>query len=187
MTKYKSYILIIIGVIITIYPFILERYIVTKETNKIENTLAKQYGYSKINNNDTYDAILSIPQISLKKGIYNKEDERNNIDKNIAIHSLSDYPDHENSNLILMAHSGSGVKAYFKDVHKLNNDSLIEYFYKNTKYVYKINNYYTIEKNGSAKIKRHPTKKTITLITCSQTDKTKQLIYIGYLIDEIKY
>lgn len=187
MIKYKSCILIIIGVIITVYPFIVERYIVTKETNKIENTLAKQYGYSKINNNDTYDAILSIPQINLKKGIYSKDDERNNIEKNITIHSLSDYPEYENSNLILMAHSGSGVKAYFKDINKLNEDSLIEYFYKNTKYVYKIDNYYTIEKNGSAKLKRNPNKKTITLITCSQTDKTKQLIYIGYLIDEIKY
>ena len=51
----------------------------------------------------------------------------------------------------------------------------------------KINEYYDIEKNGTASIKRDINKKTITLITCSQKDKTKQLIYIGYLIDEIKY
>lgn len=187
MIKYKAYILIIVGTLITIYPYIMERYITTKEINKIENTLAKEYGYSKINIYDTYDAVLSIPQINLKKGIYNKNDKRNNIEKNVTIHSLSNYPNEENSNLILMAHSGSGKKAHFKDIYKLNTDSLVEFYYKNTKYIYKIDNYYTIEKTGSANIKRNPNKKTVTLITCSQKDKTKQLIYIGYLIDEIKY
>lgn len=187
MLKYKAYILIIVGVFITIYPYIIERYIVIEETNKIENTLAKEYGYSKIDNDDTYDAVLSIPQINLKKGIYNKEDKRNNIDENVTIHNLSNYPNEKNSNLILMAHSGSGVKAFFKDINKLNTDSLIEFYYKNTKYIYKIDNNYTIEKTGSASIKINPNKKTITLITCSQKDKTKQLVYIGYLIDEIKY
>ena len=131
--------------------------------------------------------ILSIPQIKLKKGIYLKEDKRNNIEENIEIHKESDYPNVDNSNIILMAHSGTGANAFFKDLEKLNQDSLIELYYEKAKYVYKIDNYYDIDKIGIATIKRDINKKTITLITCSQKDKTKQLVYIGYLIDEIKY
>ena len=50
----------------------------------------------------------------------------------------------------------------------------------------KIDNIYCIDKTGKAIIKKD-NKKTITLITCDSNDKTKQVVYIGYLIDEIKY
>jgi len=74
-----------------------------------------------------------------------------------------------------------------KDLERLNNDSLIEFYYRKVKYVYKLNTYYTIEKNNINYIERDKNKKTITLMINSQDNKTKQLIYIGYLIDEIKY
>lgn len=182
-----GYLLLIIGAIIISNDHIIERKEIITEKNKIEYTLQQQTGYLVKENIDVYNMILSIPQIQLKKGIYEKEDARNNIEKNIQIHEKSAYPNQENSNVILMAHSGSGKKAFFKDLNKLNQDSLIELYYDKVKYIYKIDNYYIINKNGIASIKRDITKKTITLITCDQNDKTKQLIYIGYLIDEIKY
>lgn len=182
-----GYLLLIIGTILTSTKYINERKELIKEENKIEYTLQKQTGYLVKKDIDTYDMILSIPQINLKKGIYQKEDKRNNIEENVQIHEVSDYPNKENSNIILMAHSGTGKKAFFKDIEKLNQDSLVEVYYEKIKYVYKIDNYYSINKTGLASVKRDNTKKTITLITCSQNDKTKQIIYIGYLIDEIKY
>ena len=100
------------------------------------------------------------------------------------MHESSTYPSNDISNLILMAHSGIGEKAYFNDLIKLNTDSLIKIYYHNIKYTYKIAFNYDIEKDGTALIKRDKSKKTLTLITCSQKDKSKQLIYIGYLIDE---
>lgn len=182
-----GYILLAIGSLLIGSSYVYERNEVITEKNKIEYSLQKEVAYLKKEIEDTYDIVLSIPQISLKKGIYSKSDFRNNIDKNITIHKLSDYPDSENSNLILMAHSGNTNVAYFKDLYKLNSDSLIEVYYQRIKYVYKIDNYYQVIKNGKVEIKRDLDKKTITLITCSQMDKTKQLVYVGYLIDEIKY
>lgn len=182
-----GYLLLIIGLIITATRYIVNQKEKVVEKNKIESTILKQLGYAKKHTDDLYDAVLSIPQISLKKGLYEKDDKRNNIEENITIHQRSDYPDVDNSNLILMAHSGTGRKAFFNNLDKLNTDSLIEFYFQGTKYVYKIDNFYTINKTGTANIKRNINKKTITLITCSQKDKNKQLIYIGYLIDEIKY
>lgn len=181
-----GYLLLIIGVVLLCGGYIYERQKMIIEENKITYSLQKETGYLEKDNVETYDAVLSIPCINLKKGIYGKDDSRNNISQNVTIHNGSDYPNKNNSNLILMAHSGSGNNAFFNDLDKLNNDSLIEFYYKKTKYVYKIDDYYMIDKNGFASIKRDATKKAITLITCSKKNKTRQLVYIGYLIDEIK-
>ena len=182
--KILSYLIVVISImcsyqIITTYN---EKEI---ENNKIEYTLTQDTNQEI--KKDIYDSILIIPKISLRKGIYTKTDKRNNIEENIMIHKNSIYPDTDNSNIILIAHSGSGKKAFFKDLDKLDTDSLIEFYYKKTKYVYKIDNIYKVEKNGEVKINRDKNKKTITLITCDQQDKTKQVVYIGYIIDEIKY
>lgn len=182
-----GYLFLIIGTLMLSHELVSERRNIIIEKNKIEYSLQKESSYLKKEITDTYDAILHIPKINLKKGIYDKDDERNNIEENVTIHKLSNYPHEENSNVILMAHSGSGKKAFFKDINKLDNDSLIELYHQRVKYIYKIDNNYEIDKNGTASIKRDTNKKTITLITCNQKDKSKQLIYIGYLIDEIEF
>lgn len=188
MMKNKiSYFLILFGLFIIGYQNISKRIEIISEKNKIEYTINGELSYSKKDNSDIYDIVIEIPQINLKKGIYKKNDSRNNIDKNITIHNDSDYPNQDFSNLILMAHSGSGDNAFFKDVTKLNNDSLIKIYYHDKKYTYKIEDNYEVDKNGKARIIRNENRKSITLITCSQSDKTKQLVYIGYLIDEVNY
>ena len=181
-----GYLVLFIGSLGICFNYLYDREKEVLKKNKIAYSLAKETGYLEKNDIDTYDAILSIPYINLKKGIYKKNDNRNNVDDNVAIHIESDYPNQDNSNVILMAHSGNGRNAYFNDLYKLNSDSLIEFYYKKVKYVYKIKSYYVVEKKGMVPIKRDDKNKTITLITCSQKDKTKQLIYIGYLIDEVK-
>ena len=184
--KISAYFLFLIGIVIIGYQYLSMSNLERIEANKINLTLQKEVGYQK-EEIDGYDAILEIPQIHLKKGIYPKEDKRNNIEENVTIHQSSTYPTEEASNVILMAHSGTGRLAFFNDLPQLNQDSLIAFYYRNIKYVYQIDHYYQIIKNGYATIDRDQTKKTITLITCSQEDKSKQLVYIGYLIDEIKY
>lgn len=179
----KSMIITLSGIILFSYHNITNHKEIFQEQNKITSTLEKEVGYNyKII--DTYDGIIEIPQINLIKGFYTIDDKRNNINENVTVHKSSTYPNIEKSNLILMAHSGIGEKAYFNDLIKLNNDTLIKIHYHNIKYTYKIANKYEIEKNGKALIKRNKDKKTLTLITCSQKDKTKQLVYISYLIDE---
>lgn len=181
----KGLIISLCGVTLFSYQHISNHRQTIIEKNRIASTLAKEVGYN-YQNNDTYDGIIEIPKINLIRGFYTKDDKRNNINENITVHKSTTYPNENSSNLILMAHSGIGEKAYFNDLTKLDSDSLIKIYYQNVKYTYKINHFYEIEKNGTAIIKRDKTKKTLTLITCSQKDKTKQLIYVGYLIDETK-
>ncbi len=183
----KGYIFIIIGVTLVSYQYLAksQQYIV--EQNKIKYTIQNGTDYLKKEIKDSYDMVLEIPIINLKKGIYQKDDERNNINQNVTIHQNSDYPDQEGSNVILMAHSGNGEKAYFNDLDQLNKDSLIKVYYHGKLYTYIINDYYQVEKTGTIELKHNQQKKTVTLITCSQKDKTKQLIYIGNLLDEINY
>lgn len=176
--------LIITGIIWTSYNYVNKEEKKYIENNKITYTLLDQSGYLK-KDADIYNMIIEIPKINLKKGIYDKNDERNNINQNITIHEKSDYPDSENSNLILMAHSGNGEVAYFNELTKLDTDSLVKVYYNNVKYVYRIDNIYDILKGQATTINRDLDKNTITLVTCNQKDKTKQTVYIGYLIDKI--
>lgn len=182
--KSIKFLLIIISIFICI-DLVISRNKLYLEDIKINNTLIKETSNVSVGN--SYDYLLVIPKINLKKGIYSKDNIHNNISENVTIHNESDYPDKDNSNLILMAHAGTGSKAFFKDIYKLNNDSLIEFYYKSIKYVYKIDTYYMVDKTGNVTYERDSNRKSITLITCSERDKTKQLIYIGYLIDEIYY
>jgi len=185
ISKIIGYSLIVAGITLNINKLIIKRSTEITEKNRVEYTLEKEISYKE--KDETYDAILEIPLINLKKGIYKKEDKRNNIEENIMIHDSSIYPDIDNSNIILIAHSGTGEKAFFKDLYKLNNDSLIKFYYHHTKYIYKIDKYYLVDKAGDIEIERDRNKKTITLITCDSKDKSKQTVYIGYLIEEIKY
>ena len=99
----------------------------------------------------------------------------------------SNMPDIINSNLILASHNGNSNVSFFKDLEKLNTDSLIYIYYNGYKYIYKINNYYIVDKTGKVNIKRNKNKNTITLITCKNNTDTKQIVYIGYMINKEIY
>ena len=181
-----GYLLVIVGIFIFSYKMINKRIIIEKEKNKISYSLNKEISYRYLDMNDLYDMVLVIPSINLKKGIYKKSDNKNNIRINVAINKDSDYPDANNSNVILMAHSGSGSNAYFDNLDKLNENSLIELYYNHKKYIYKFDYSYCVLKSDRIGI-REEDKKMISLITCSKKDKRMQVVYVGYLIDEIEY
>ena len=155
------------------------------EQKKLDNALNEIVGYKYVDTSDKYMAVLSIPKIKLKRGIYELDDINNNVDSNIMIYKSSTLPDTYPSNVILMAHSGVGNTAYFNRLNELDKDSIVEFYYNHTKYVYKIDNFYYVDKIGEVNLEYNKDKKTIILITCSELDK--QLVYIGYLIDEINY
>ena len=134
-----------------------------------------------------YIAVLEIPDINLKKGILDINDKYNDVAYNIAILSQSKMPNIINSNLILASHNGNSSVSYFKDLNKLNPNSLIYIYYQGTKYIYKLNNTYEIIKNGEANIIRDRTVNTLTLITCKDNSDTEQVIYIAYLISKETY
>lgn len=129
-----------------------------------------------------YIGYLTIPKINLTKGFLDKRSTENDVEKNILVVSGSNYPDTEKGNLILAGHSGTGWKAFFNDLYKLEVNDTAYVTYKNKKYIYSIVNIYTQPKVGKLAIYRNYDKTTLTLITCTNNDSTTQTIYIAELV-----
>ena len=137
--------------------------------------------------NYSYIGVLEIPKINIKRGFLNINDKGNNVNKNLQVIKGSDMPDVKNGNLIIAAHSGNSYISYFKNLYKLSNDDVAYIYFNNIKYTYKVAGKYDVDKTGKVVIHRDNKKNTLTLITCSQTDKTKQIVYILELESEEGY
>ena len=129
-----------------------------------------------------YIGYLTIPKINLTKGFVDKRSSENDVEKNILVVDGSNYPDTEKGNLILAGHSGTGWKAFFNDLYKLQVGDTAQVTYKGKKYTYSIKNIYTQPKVGKIAIYRDYSKTTLTLVTCTNTDSTTQTIYIAELV-----
>ncbi len=129
-------------------------------------------------NYEPFIGVLKIPKIGLERGFYDKNSTLNNVDYNILFHNTSSYPDEVNGNVILASHSGSSWISFFKNLYKLENGDLAYITYKGNNYTYKIVNIYYEAKDGSIAIYRNKSKSTLTLITCTKNDETKQTVYI---------
>lgn len=130
-----------------------------------------------------YAGILEIPKINLKRGFFDLDSKYNKVSKSVTVINGSTFPDVENNNLILAAHSGNCSICYFDKLYKLSVGDLAYIKYKNIKYTYKIVNIYYVKKDGKVAIYRDNNKGTLTLITCTRNSDTKQTVYILELID----
>ena len=130
-----------------------------------------------------YIGYLNIPKINLTKGFLDMRSTENDVEKNIFVVEGSNYPDTKKGNLILAGHSGTGWKAFFNDLYKLNQGDTAVVTYKGKKYTYQIVNIYKQPKTGSIAIYRNYDKTTLTLITCTNWDSTSQTVYIAELVD----
>lgn len=157
----------------------------SEETHIVENapTFEEQAENDK-KSASYYIGTLEIPRISFKRGFVSKGHTLNNVNKNIAIMSASDYPDKEKGNFIIAGHSGNSSVAFFKDLWQLEKNDLAYVIYKEKKYTYQITNIYLQPKVGTVGIYRNKNKKTLTLITCTKDDSENQTIYIAELIKE---
>ena len=129
-----------------------------------------------------YIGYLIIPKINLTKGFLDIRSPDNDVEKNIFIVPGSNYPTTDKGNFIIAGHSGTGWKAFFNDLYKLEINDTAFVTYKNKKYVYRIVNIYTQPKVGKIAIYRNYDKTVLTLITCTNTSTTTQTIYIAELI-----
>ena len=144
-----------------------------------EQQVEEEEDLGEVTNN--YIGYLSIPKINLKKGFLDKRSPDNDVEKNILVVEGSSYPTKDKGNLILAGHSGTGWKAFFNDLYKLNKGDKAIVTYKGKTYTYKITNIYTQPKVGKIAIYRNYDKTTLTLITCTNYDSTTQTIYIAEL------
>lgn len=149
------------------------------EEEEQKKPLEEEQLSDRVTNN--YIGYLTIPKINLTKGFLDKRSSENDVEKNILVVSGSNYPDKDKGNLILAGHSGTGWKAFFNDLYKLEINDTAYVKYKNKKYIYKIVNIYTQPKIGKIAIYRNYDKTTLTLITCTNNDSKTQTIYIAEL------
>lgn len=136
----------------------------------------KNINYSK------YVGILEIPKIRLKRGFYNVDSKYNDINYNVTVIKGSTFPDVARGNLMLIAHSGDAYISYFRYLYKLSIGDYAKVTYKGIVYNYKIVNIYYVDKVGSVSIERNYDVTTLTLITCTNNDDTKQTVYIAELV-----
>lgn len=130
---------------------------------------------------DEYIGYLTIPKINLNKGFVDKRSSENDVEKNIMVIEGSTYPDVDKGNFILAGHSGTGWKAFFNELYRLNIGDQAYITYKGKKYTYKITNIYKQPKTGKIAIYRNYDKTTLTLVTCTNYDDTTQTVYIAEL------
>ncbi len=160
--------------------------IVTKEKTEIheEEATKKPVEETKLPDEVTneYIGYLIIPKINLTKGFLDVRSTENDVEKNILVVEGSNYPDTDRGNLILAGHSGTGWKAFFNELYRLQVSDTAYVTYKGKKYVYKITNIYKQPKTGKLAIYRNYDKTTLTLITCTNNDSGTQTIYIAELV-----
>ena len=182
--------LVIVGILIFIFPIIYNKYQEKQEEIKLEYffevSTIDNYNVIKDTKQEDYIAVLEIPSINIKKGLYAIDSKNNNVNKNIEIIDSSDMPDITKGNFILAGHSGTGRIAFFDDLDKLIVDDTIIVYYKNIKYIYQINNIESIVKDGTIEIKRE-FESMITLTTCNQENKNEQLVITGILLSKENY
>ena len=154
--------------------------------NKSEDTITNETKLEDNKQNDIFMAVLEIPKINLKRGIYDKSNINNNVDKNIFILNESILPSEEvNSHILLASHSGNSYISYFRNLYKLNINDKVYFYYQGIKYIYEISDKYEIEKTGTIKLS-FDNQDDIALMTCIN-NTNKQLIYRGILIEKIEY
>ena len=145
--------------------------------NNIEtNEVTSDEVNSDTNIND-YIAVLEIPAINLTRGLVDKSSPNNNVNKNIYMLKDTVLPDEDTiSHIILASHSGNSYVSYFKNLHKLDINDEIYFYYKNSKYIYSIYKIDEVDKTGNIELKK-TNSSDITLITCKGNLKKQIVIY----------
>lgn len=142
-----------------------------EDEHKEENKIKKETKY-------IYEAVLEIPKINLRKGLVKSTKNFDSINYAVSIDEHSIYPN-EIGNFILYAHSGNSSISYFDNLKYLDINDEIKIYYKEKWYFYNVLKKYEIDKNGVLSIYNDGTSKYITLTTCSQENKNKQIVILG--------
>ena len=130
---------------------------------------------------ENYIAVLEIPKIDLKKGIYDINSRYNTVSRNVMILSPSDYPDVDKGNFILAAHSGNGYLSFFRNLYKLSEGDYAYVYYNNVKYSYEITSIYYQPKTGTIAVHKPTGTTTLMMITCTKNDESSQTVYVAEL------
>ena len=164
-------------------------YFIDKESNELKESYYNNISFEekkqivkKLDNviKEEYLGIIKIPKINLEEGFYNINSAKNNINTSVTILKESTLPNNNGSVMYLVAHSGTGYLAFFKDLNKLSINDIVEINLNNVKYKYIINDIYELEKNGKIMVNHNIHENYLVLSTCSKNNK--QLVITSKLI-----
>ena len=186
LLKIIGFFLFALSLGLLIYSFV-DKYTLQKEEEQLLEVFFTEYENKELEEviedekiiEERYSIVLEIPSISLKKGLYDINSKKNNVDYNLEVLSNSNTPDIINGNLIIASHSGTSSVAYFDNLEEVKNEDEIIVFYDSQKYVYKVSNIYEVDKTGTISLQKKYGETIIALITCSKQDKTKQLVVVA--------
>ena len=157
-----------------------------RKTKTIESSLVEKVSSGNLKKTAYQEngiATLSIPKLKLVKPLYEIEDARNTVSKNVMILPGSTYPDQENSKIYLAAHSGTGSIAFFEELDQLKKNDTFSIYYKEKIYTYQIDAIESQEKTGTITVPI-TSKKQAVLTTCHPQKEKKQLVLIASLMQE---
>lgn len=124
-------------------------------------------------------SILEISKLDLQQNIYEKNSKENDVDKNVTL--LTDICLlKEDCTLVLAAHSGTSIIAYFKNLDRLTIGDEASLIYQDKMYSFELFSVEKVSKNGQLILKKEKGK-YLLLTTCDKQDETKQVVYYFYL------
>lgn len=135
---------------------------------------------------EEYKGILEIPRLNLKKGFYDSTSSLNNVDQNVTLLEPKTLGNIKDNLIVLAAHSGNSQISYFHNLDLLNIQDKVYLYFQDFKYTFKVIEKYEIEKDGTLELTKNENC-LLYLTTCSEKDKTKQLVIISKLVSESTY
>jgi len=149
-----------------------ENEILIEEYFEQEQDVQKEVASSK----EGYLGILEIPKINLKRGFFDFESDKNNVENGLEVINKYCLP-FESCHFILASHSGTAAISFFKNLEKLNrNDSAFLYYHQEKK-EYILREIFYQKKNGTISLQetREP---ELILTTCNKENDEIQNVYI---------
>ena len=180
---------IINKILIMLIIFLISCFYIDKENTDYQKRVVQQNIASYINNTSTintleikketqapleYNAILEIPKIKLKNGIYEKENINNNVNKNIELINPNKINNPQRETIIIAGHSGNSKISFFHNLDILTLNDSIYLYYNGIKFEYKVIQKYEEAKVGKLGVDNE--KELLYLTTCSEKNKEKQLV-----------
>mgnify|MGYP004559964323 CR=1 FL=1 len=175
-------------IILILYCFDIFSFTTITETKNINSFIDNDYvavDFENKKKREGFVALLDVPKISLRKGIYSLNDKHNSVSYGIEMLSGSSFPDRDNTTLILASHSGNSSVSYFRNLIYLSKGDIVYLYYNGNKYMYEIIGCYKKKKDGYILVKDFGKGRFMILTTCKNDELDKQLTCYGRLNGKI--
>ena len=175
-------------IILILYCFDIFSFTTITETKNINSFIDNDYvavDFENKKKREGFVALLEVPKISLRKGIYSLNDKHNLVSYGIEMLSGSSFPDRDNTTLILASHSGNSSVSYFRNLIYLSKGDIVYLYYNGNKYMYEIIGCYKKKKDGYILVKDFGKGRFMILTTCKNDELDKQLTCYGRLNGKI--